>query len=123
MRNGVQSPEKQSTLGQNIVVLKSDNKYGSLFKCLDDQIRHGDAHCSTFIKGDLVEIRNGLTRKSKVIRTFRSIELANIILEMRQQFFPALMTATVLNDYALLDQLLVSPEYKVLLATIENGRN
>lgn len=123
LRNGVQSPEKQSTLGQNIAVLKKDIKYGSLFKCLDEQIRHGDAHSSTFIKGDLVEIRNGLTRKSKVIRTFKGFELANIILEMRQEFFPALMTATVLNDYALLDQLLISLEYKLLLATIGNGRN
>jgi hypothetical protein len=123
LRNGVQSPEMQRTLGQNIAVLKSDTKYGSLSKCLDEQIRHGAApHCSTFIKGDLVEIRNGLTRKSKVIRTFKGFELANIILEMRQEFFPALMTATVLNDYALLDQLLISPEYKLLLATIGNGR-
>jgi len=122
LRSGVQSPEKQSSLGQNIAVLKADNNYGSLFNCLDEQIRHGDAHSSTFVKGDVVEIRNGLTRKSKVIRTFKGFELANIILEMKQQFFPALMTATVLNDYGLLDQLLVSPEYKVLLATIGNGR-
>jgi len=122
LRSGVPSPEKQRSVGQNIAVLKADKNYGSLFKCLDEQIRHGDAHSSTFIKGDVVEIRNSLTRKSKVIRTFKGIELANIILEMKQQFFPALMIATVLNDYALLDQLLVSPEYKILLVTIGNGQ-
>lgn len=122
LRRGIILPEKDYPLRKNVTILKSDAQYGSLFKCLDEQIRHGDAHTSTFIRGDLVEIRNGLTRKSKVIRTFKGIELANIILEMRQQFFPALMTATAINDYGLLDLLLISPEYKVLLATVGNGR-
>lgn len=120
LREGVHSPQKEYKLIQNIAILKSHVKYGSLFSCLDEQIRHGDAHTSTFIKGEQVEIRSGLTRKSKIIRTFKCNELANIILEMRQQFFPALMIATVLNDFALLDQVLVSIEYKILLATIGN---
>jgi hypothetical protein len=120
LREGVRSPKKDYTLIQNIAILKSHAKYSSLFACLDEQIRHGDAHTSTFVKGNQVEIRNGLTRKSKVIRTFKCNELANIILEMRQQFFPALMTATILNDFALLDQVLISVEYKLLLASLGN---
>lgn len=120
LREGIHSPQKEYYLIQNITVLKSHVKHGSLFSCLDEQIRHGDAHTSTFIKGDQVEIRNGLTRKSKVIRTFKCYELANMILEMRQQFFPALMIATVLNDFALLDQVLIGIEYKILLATLGN---
>ena len=79
-----------------------------------------NAHVSTFIKGDQVEIRSGFTRKSKVLRTFKCNELANIVLEMRQQFSPALMVATVINDFALLDRVLISPEYKLLLASIGN---
>ena len=118
LRRGVQLPEEGYKLGHNIRVLKSDVQYGLLFACLDEQIRHGDAHTSTFIKGNQVEIRNGLTRKSKVIRTYRGIELANMTLELRQEFLPALVTATVLADFALLDQALLSSEYKILLATI-----
>lgn len=120
LREGVQSPEKEYKLWQNIAILKSHDKYGSLFSCLDEQIRHGDAHTSTFIKGDRVEIQNGLGRKSKVIRSFKCHELANIILEMKNQFFPALMTSTILNDLTLLYQVLMSIEYKVLLATLSN---
>jgi hypothetical protein len=120
LREGVHLPQKEYKLIQNITILKSHIKYGSLFSCLDEQIRHGDAHTSTFIKDEQVEIRSGLTRKSKIIRTFQCNELANIILEMRQQFFPALMIATVLNDFALLDQVLISVEYKILLATLGN---
>ena len=120
LREGINSPIKDCTLFQNINILKAHTKYSSLFSCLDDQIRHGDVHTSTFIIGDKVEIRSGLTHKSKVIRTFKCNELANIVLEMRQQFYPALMIATILNDFALLDQVLISIEYKILLATLGN---
>ena len=120
LREGVHLPEKEYALGQNIAILKSHIKYGALFSCLDDQIRHGDAHTSTFIKGNQVEIRSGLTRKSKVIRTFKCNEMANMILEMRQKFVPALMIATEVNDFALLDQVLISYEYKLLLAALGN---
>ncbi len=104
LREGVPSPQKKLNLARNIAVLKAHDKYGPLFSCLDEQIRHGDAHTSTFIRGNQVEIRNGLTRKSRIIRTFPCLELANMILEMKQQFFPALLISTVLNDFAVCSQ-------------------
>lgn len=120
LRQGVKLPEKDFSLGQNIKILQSDSKYGSLFTCLDEQIRHGHAHMNTYIKGDKVEIRNGITRKAKAIRIYKCNEIINLILDMRQQFLPALMIATIINDYALLDQVLMSVEYQMLLASLGN---
>ena len=45
LREGIESPRKECNLAQNITILKSHAKYGSLFSCLDEQIRHGECTC------------------------------------------------------------------------------
>jgi hypothetical protein len=120
LRRGVSSPQKQCTLRKNIEILKLDPDYGSLFGCLDEQIRHGDAHCSVEIKGNEVLILDLRPRKPKLVRTYKCDELARVALVMQQELFPALAFTLVLHEMAMLDLVLISKEYKLLLAAVGN---
>ena len=109
-------------IGENIKILKSDSDYGSLFGCLDEQIRHSDAHASIRIeKADrkvfLIDARSG---KEKVMQVYTFDELVNMINAMENEFFPVIYPTLVLFDITMLDLLLVSREYKHLLLAIGN---
>ncbi len=123
LKKGNSSPRKKYGLGQNIRILKADSDYGFLFCCLDEQIRHADAHAFRRIdkatrKVYLLDARTGI---EKIIGTYTFNEFADIINTMRNQFFPAIFPTLVLFDIATFDLLLASTEYKLLLLTIDNS--
>ena len=122
LKRGNPSPEMRCEIGENIKILKSDSDYGSLFGCLDEQIRHSDAHASIRIEKTarrvfLIDARSG---KGKVMRVYTFDELVDMINVMENEFFPVIYPALVLFDIAMLDLLLVSREYKHLLLAIGN---
>ncbi len=122
LKRGNPSPEMRYEIGENIKILKSDSDYGSLFGCLDEQIRHSDAHASIRIeKADrkvfLIDARSG---KEKVMQVYTFDELVNMINAMENEFFPVIYPTLVLFDITMLDLLLVSREYKHLLLAIGN---
>ena len=122
LKRGNPSPEMRYEIGENIKILKSDSDYGSLFGCLDEQIRHSDAHASIRIektarKVFLIDARSG---KGKVMRVYTFDELVNMINVMENEFFPVIYPILVLFDIAMFELLLVSREYKHLLLAIDN---
>ncbi len=58
--------------------------------------------------------------KSKIVSIYTFDELANILNIMINEFFPVVLPNIILFDIAILDLLLVSPEYKFLLLAIDN---
>jgi hypothetical protein len=122
LKRGILSPEAKYGVGENIKILKSDRDYGELFGCLDEQIRHSDAHASIRInkvthKVSFIDARSG---KEKVVRVYTFDELIDMINTMQNEFFPAIYPTLVIFDIAMLVLLLVSREYKYLLLTVGN---
>ncbi|GAI82935.1 unnamed protein product, partial [marine sediment metagenome] len=122
LKRGNSSPYGEYKLGQNIEILKSDLDYGPLFGCLDEQIRHADAHASRRIdkaarKVHLVDARGS---RERIVGTYTFDEFTDIINLMQNQFFPAIFPTLILFDVATLDILLVSREYKHLLLAVGN---
>ena len=122
LKRGNSSPNEEYKLGQNIKILKSDPDYGPLFGCLDEQIRHADAHASRRIdkaarKILLIDARGN---RERIVGTYTFDEFTDMINLMQNQFFPAIFPALILFDVATLDLLLVSPEYKHLLLAVGN---
>jgi len=122
LKRGNSSPDGEYKLGQNIRILKSDLDYGPLFGCLDEQIRHADAHVSRRIdkaarKVCLLDARGS---REQIVSTYTFDEFTDMINLMQNQFFPAVFPTLILFDIATLDLLLTSPEYKLLLLAIGN---
>ena len=122
LKRGNTSPNSQCTLGQNIEILRSDQDYGPLFCCLDEQIRHAAAHASRRIdkaarKVYLIDARGN---QRKIVRIYTFDEFCDVINLMTNQFFPAILPAIMLFDIETLYLLLVSPEYKHLLLALGN---
>lgn len=122
LKRGNSSPNGEYKLGQNIKILKSDLDYGPLFGCLDEQIRHADAHVSRRIdkaarKVYLLDARGS---REQIKGSYTFDEFTDMINLMQNQFFPAIFPTLILFDIAALDLLLVSPEYKQLLLAVGN---
>lgn len=122
LKRGNSSPDGDYKLGQNIEILRSDRDYGTFFGCLDEQIRHADAHASRHIdkaarKILLIDAR---WNKERIIGTYTFDEFTDMINLMQNQFFPAIFPTLILFDIATLDLLLTSPEYKHLLLAVGN---
>jgi hypothetical protein len=122
LKRGNSSSDEEYKLGQNIKILRSDPDYGPLFGCLDEQIRHADAHASRRIdkaarKILLIDARRN---KERIVGTYTFDEFTDMINLMQNQFFPAIFPTLILFDIATLDLLLVSPEYKHLLLAVGN---
>jgi hypothetical protein len=94
----------------------------SLFSCLDEHIRHSDAHASIRIekKARTVYLLDARSGKEKIVRVYTFDELVNMINTMQNEFFPVIYPTIVIFDIAMLDLLLVSREYKYLLLAIGN---
>lgn len=122
IKRGNSSPSGEYKLGQNIEILKSNPDYGPLFGCLDEQIRHADAHASRRIdkaarKVYLIDARR---TRERIVRTYTFDEFTDMINVMQNQFFPPIFPTLILFDIATLDLLLVSAEYKHLLLAVGN---
>lgn len=122
LKKGNPSPYGEYKLGKNIEILKSDPDYGPFFYCLDEQIRHADAHASRHIdkatrKIFLIDARGN---RERIVGTYTFDEFTNMMNVMQNQFFPAIFPTLVLFDVATLDILLVSREYKHILLAIGN---
>jgi len=122
LKRGNASPEARYTIGKNIKILKSDPNYGTLFGCLDKQIRHSDAHASIYIdkearKVQLIDARSG---KERIVGTYTFEALIDMINTMQNEFFPVIYPTLVLFDIAMFELLLISREYKYLLLAISN---
>jgi len=122
LKRGNSSPTRTYRLGQNIEILKSDVDYGPLFSCLDEQIRHADAHASRRIdkvarKVYLLDARGS---EEQIVGTYTFDEFIHVINSLQNEFFPAIFPTLILFDVATLDILLVSPEYKHLLLAVNN---
>lgn len=122
LRRGNDSPNKYYELVENIGILKSDKRFGHLFSCLDEQIRHASAHASFRINKAVrkVYLLDERGRKGKITRTYTFDQLTNILNGMNNEFFPVIYPTLVLFDIAMLDLLLVSREYKHLLLALGN---
>ncbi len=122
LKRGNSLPDGDYKLGQNIRILRSDQDYGPFFVCLDEQIRHADAHASRRIdkatrKVYLIDARWG---REQIVGSYTFDELADMINLMQNQFFPAIFPTLILFDITTLDILLKSREYKHLLLAISN---
>lgn len=122
LKKGNPSPYGEYKLGQNIKILKSDPDYGPLFGCLDEQIRHADAHASRHIdkaarKVLLIDARGN---RERIVGTYTFDEFTDMMNVMQNQFFPAVFPTLVIFDVATLDILLVSREYKHMLLAVGN---
>jgi hypothetical protein len=122
LKRGNSSPDGDYKLGQNIEILRSDRDYGTFFGCLDEQIRHADAHASRRIdkaarKILLIDARGD---RERIVDTYTFDKFTDMINLMQNQFFPAIFPTLILFDIATLDLLLTSLEYKHLLLAVGN---
>ena len=122
LKRGNASPSREYRLGQNIGMLKADPTYGPLFGCLDEQMRHSDAHVSRRIDKASREVclLDARGRKERIVSTYTFDEFTDMINVMQNQFFPAVLPTFILFDTAMLDLLLTSPEYRLLVLAIGN---
>jgi hypothetical protein len=122
LKRGNPSPDKNYMLSKNIEVLKSDQEYGVLFDCLDEQIRHSDAHASVRVDKEdrkvyLLDTRGA---KGKIVKVYTFDELTDMMNVMNNQFFPVIYPTIAIFDIATLDLVLVGKEYKFLLLALCN---
>ena len=122
LKRGNSSPSGEYGLGQNIGILKADPDYGSLFGCLDEQMRHANAHVSRRIDkaSREVSLLDARGRRERTVRTYTFDEFTDMINVMQNQFFPAVFPTLILFETAMLDLLLTSPEYRLLVLAIGN---
>lgn len=120
LNRGITLPHKTYRLWKNIQILRSDSEYGQVFDCLDERIRHGDAHCSIVVENDMVVIYDLRSRKAKIVHTYKPEQFVITVQDMLNKLFPALANMMMLHELAMLDLILVSKEYKILLAAIGN---
>jgi hypothetical protein len=122
LRRGNLAPDKNYPLTKNIEVLKSDWEYGQLFDCLDEQIRHSDAHVAVRIdKADRkIYLMDTRSAKERIVKVYTFDEFTNMLNVMNNQFFPVIYSTIALFDAAMLDLVLVSKEYKFLLLALDN---
>jgi len=120
IKNGEKSPEKQYSLSRNIRILKSDLIYGALFDCLDEKIRHSDAHASIEIANGNVHILETRGHKPKTIKTYTFERIMTMISVMEEELFPSIVSTLLIHEMAALDLVLVSKEYKFLLLALGN---
>jgi|GEM_PF-3443163 len=122
LENGITAPGKKLPLANNIDILKSNQKYGHLFACLDEQIRHSHAHSSYEIdlKSHILRLMDFRSCPAKVTREYKFEDFVIIVQTMNYDFFPALVYVFYIHDMAMIDLILVSSEFKKLLATIGN---
>jgi len=120
IKNGEKAPKKRYWLSRNIRILKSDPVYGGLFDCLDENIRHSDAHASIDIANGNVHILETRGHKSKIIKTYTFEQIMTMIDVMEEELFPSIVSILVIHEMAALDLVLVSKEYKFLLLALGN---
>lgn len=122
IKKGNLSPETVYKVGENIKILKSDPDCGTLFRCLDEQIRHSEAHANVRINKESrkVSLVDSQTGKGKTVKVYTFDELAGMINAMQNEFFPVVYPTIVLFDLTMLDLLLASREYKHLLLSLGN---
>lgn len=122
LKRGNSSPHKEYRLGQNIEILKADLDYGPFFSCLDEHIRHADAHASRRIDraSRKVHLLDARCKRERIVGTYTFDEFTAMINRMQNQFFPAIFPTLMLFDTATMDILLVSTEYKHLLLAVSN---
>lgn len=122
LKRGNMSPDKNYGLAKDIEVLKSDQEYGTLFGCLDEQIRHSDAHASIRVdksesKVYLIDVRGG---KEVIVDVYTFNEMLDMINIMQNEFFLAVFSSLLVFDFGMLLILLASKPYKFLLLAIDN---
>ena len=120
IKNGEISPERQYSISRNIRVLKLDSAYGTLFDCLDEMIRHSDAHASINIDNGTVHIMETRGHKTKILRTYTFEKIMEMVQGMEEELFPSLVSTLLIHEMAALDLVLVSTEYKHLLLALGN---
>jgi hypothetical protein len=120
LRGGNQRLVRQLSLTENVARLKTDPNYGHIFSCLDEMIRHSDAHASITVADGIVNLIDARGPEAKIVRTYKFKEIVQMIREMQRSLFPALITTLILQEIAMIDLLLTSPEYKHLLLAVNN---
>jgi hypothetical protein len=122
LKRGKLAPDKDYSLARNIEVLKSDQEYGQFFNCLDEQIRHSDAHISLRIDKAVrkIYLMDSRVEKEKIVRVYTFDELMEMISVMQNEFFQATLSTLLVFDIGMLVILLASREYKFLLLALDN---
>lgn len=111
---GNKSPRKNLKLNENIRILKADPDFGAVFNCLDDQIRHANAHASRIIdlKNNTLYLVDSRIKGEPIVGSYSFEEFANVMNEIKNALFPIMFPRLILWDLALINLLLVSSEFK-----------
>ncbi|MFQ5763200.1 MAG: hypothetical protein ACE5PO_09210, partial [Candidatus Bathyarchaeia archaeon] len=70
LQEGIPRPEKQKGLTENIIRLRTDATYGSVFRCLDSYLRHAEAHAAYEIRDKKVLVLDHRGKGGKVIASY-----------------------------------------------------
>lgn len=121
LSRGVEDPQPEKGLTENIEVIRSSGKYGEVFSCLDPHLRHGQAHASYKIEDDRVIVYDYRSEDRKVVGEYTFEELAEMVREAHQEFFRAVLKTLLVSELAMKLMVLVCPEYKFYVLGIGNS--
>ena len=110
---GNKSPRKNLKLNENIRVLKADPDFGAVFNCLDDQIRHANAHASRIIdlKDNILYLVDSRVRGEPIVGSYSFEEFADVMNQIKNTLFPIMLPRLILWYLVPLNRLLVSSEF------------
>lgn len=107
---------------KNCDIIRGYKKYSDLIDCVDARIRHSESHINTDINEKLKKIILREDKNGKIIEVgeYTFEKFIEITAELERGLFPAFLLSFFLHEIALIDMVLTSKEYHLLLLGINN---
>lgn len=106
---------------ENFSYLLSIPHYASILKCLDPNIRHSESHLNTKTgKLDRIIITDKNGRRRKILREYTYQEFSEMLKDLDNALSLAFTMAVISAYVIILQEVLTSFDYKVLLLGIDN---
>ena len=121
---GKTNPAKKLSYVKNCEIIRSKSEYSYLVECIDPHIRHSESHMNTIIdsKSHKVIFTSTLGKQREKIREYTFEQIADMTLKLENEIFLAFPLGFFYARLALIDIILLSQEYRVLLLSINNRK-
>jgi hypothetical protein len=120
--DGIERPKSKKGFSENCKIIRANEKYSALIEHLDPDIRNSESHNGTKIDRDnakviLTDNRSG---KQIILKEYTYEEISIVTLKLDKTLFLAILLGFSAHKLVLIDEILHSLEYRVLLLGIDN---
>lgn len=120
LANGDARPDKKPSNQKSYRIIKNDATFSPLIGTFDPEIRHADAHVNYAVDDDKRSIHlKSRGRNGKILKTYTYDELPPLWRDLNITF-ASLTIDMALEDCVITHFMLKSPQYKLLLASLNN---